>query len=29
MYFVNGDYKMDENELFNKIGNRTDLYYII
>lgn len=27
--FVNGDYIMCQDELEEKIGNRTDLYYII
>lgn len=29
LQFVNGDYIMPESELKSKIGNRTDLYYII
>ena len=29
LQFVNGDYKMSQSELEDKIKNRTDLYYII
>lgn len=29
IYFINGDYKLTEKELIDKLGNRTDLYYII
>ena len=29
LYFVNGEYRMYESELKDKIKNRTDLYYII
>lgn len=29
IYFVNGDYRMSEKELEDKIKDRTDLYYII
>lgn len=29
LYFQNGDYKMRQSELEDKIGNRNDLFYII
>lgn len=29
IYFVNGDYRIDQEELENKIKDRNDLYYII
>lgn len=29
IYFINGDYKMTQSELEDKIADRTDLYYII
>lgn len=29
LIFVNGDYIMYQNELSEKIGDKTDLYYII
>ena len=29
LYFINGDYRISERELEDKIINRTDLYYII
>ena len=29
LQFVNGNYVMREEELVNKLNNRTDLYYII
>ena len=29
IYFVNGDYVMNQSELEHKISNRTDLLYII
>ena len=29
MYFVNGDYKLYQKELRDKLGNRNDLFYII
>lgn len=29
VYFVNGDYKLTEKELIDKLGDRNDLYYII
>lgn len=28
LYFVNGDYKLFEKYLIDKLGNRNDLYYI-
>jgi len=29
IYFKNGDYRLEGEELFNKIKNRNDIYYII
>lgn len=29
LYFVNGDYKLSEQELIDKLGDRNDLFYII
>lgn len=29
MYFINGDYRLSEQELIDKLKNRNDLYYII
>ena len=29
MYFVNGEYRLYEKELVDKLGDRKDLYYII
>ena len=29
IYFKNEDYRLEGDELFNKIKNRTDIYYII
>lgn len=29
LYFENGDYRMNQSELENKVKNRLDLYYII
>ena len=29
IYFVNGDYRMNQDELEKQISNRNDLYYII
>ena len=29
MYFVNGEYRLYEKEIVDKLGDRKDLYYII
>ena len=29
LYFINGDYKLTEKELIDKLGDRNDLFYII
>lgn len=29
LYFINGDYRLSESKLKDKIKDRTDLYYII